>query len=112
MTDTDIDLDAVRAGEVKDLVDADLSDAHLQHADLRNATLEDATLWNASPWDADLDATRRRRCAVMTDPYDRKPHGFAYNGTTLVAVGYTDGIVSHWEEATNYVVSRTPEGLK
>jgi hypothetical protein len=53
--------------------------------------------------------TRRSK---MTDPYDRKPLGFAYDGTTLVAVGYTEGIVSHWEDATNYVVSRTPEGEK
>lgn len=28
----------------------------------------------------------------------------------LVAVGYTEHIVTHWEEATNYTVSRTPQG--
>lgn len=41
---------------------------------------------------------------------ERDPLAFAYDGTLLVAVGYREEIVDHWEEATNYAVVRTPEG--
>jgi hypothetical protein len=41
---------------------------------------------------------------------DREPLAFAYDGLTLVAVGYQETIVEHWERATNYTVSRTPRG--
>jgi hypothetical protein len=41
---------------------------------------------------------------------EREPLAFAYYGTKLVAVGYTREIVNHWEERTDYEVSRTPRG--
>jgi len=41
---------------------------------------------------------------------DRTPLAFVYEGVALVAVGYRNEIVQHWEEATNYTVVRTPEG--
>lgn len=41
---------------------------------------------------------------------EREPLAYAYDGTMLVAVGYREEIVTHWEEATDYTVSRTPRG--
>jgi hypothetical protein len=41
---------------------------------------------------------------------EREPLAYAYDGLTLVAVGYHETIVGHWERATNYTVSRTPRG--
>lgn len=41
---------------------------------------------------------------------DREPLAYAYDGLSLVAVGYKETIVEHWEKATNYTVSRTPRG--
>lgn len=41
---------------------------------------------------------------------EREPLAYAYDGLSLVAVGFDESIVVHWEEATNYTVSRTPRG--
>ena len=41
---------------------------------------------------------------------DRTPLAFAYTGTDLIAVGYREEIVKHWEDETAYTVSRTPAG--
>ena len=41
---------------------------------------------------------------------DRTPLAFAYQGTDLIAVGYSEEIVKHWEDETTYTVSRTPAG--
>ena len=38
-----------------------------------------------------------------------KREDYAYNGLKLVAVGYTEEIVEHWENRTEYTVSRTPK---
>jgi len=54
MTETDIDLDAVRSGEVKDLEGADLSDADLRRADLWNADLQGADLREVNLREANL----------------------------------------------------------
>jgi hypothetical protein len=42
-------------------------------------------------------------------PDQREAVGYAYNGLKLVAVGYTEEVVEHWENRTEYTVSRTPK---
>jgi len=44
MPDDDLDLDAIRTGDVNDLRDADLWHANLRHADLQHANLQDVNL--------------------------------------------------------------------
>jgi hypothetical protein len=41
---------------------------------------------------------------------ERTPLAYAYDGTVLVAIGFREEIVDHWEQATDYAVSRTPRG--
>jgi len=40
----------------------------------------------------------------------REPLAYGYDGLSLIAVAYDEAIVEHWELATNYTVSRTPQG--
>jgi len=54
------------------------------------------------------DGTEHGRGVEHLD--EREPLAYAYDGLSLVAVGYDEAIVEHWEQATNYTVSRTPQG--
>ena len=55
-----------------------------------------------------MSDTERGRGVEHLDKRD--PLAYAYDGVSLVAVGYREEIVEHWEQATNYTVSRTPRG--